>query len=130
MCSGIMWQEIYLWGCLWDGNREPGGLEVGDFHQRVWWGAPTNIRSDNSQMKKSKSFLQIMKKYNIYSSTTDPHHPKNSSIERKKKSTRREKTPSLTELVLPAIYDCTPFCFGLGYLNVRPNLPMDTNLRI
>ena len=44
------------------------------------------------------------------------------------KSIIRPQTPSLTKPVIPDMCVCMPFWFGLLYLTVWMNLPMDTNL--
>ena len=37
-------------------------------------GAPYHIHSDNAQMERSKAWKEVLRKYNISFSTTEPHH--------------------------------------------------------
>ena len=37
--------------------------------------APYHIYSNNAQMERSKAWRKNLRKYNISSSTTEPHHP-------------------------------------------------------
>ena len=46
-------------------------------------GAPFHIRSDNAQMELSKNWRSILRKYNISSSTTEPHHSWQNHAERR-----------------------------------------------
>ena len=62
-----------------------------DFISEV--GAPRHIISDNAQMERSKAWSDILRKYTISSSTTEPHHPHQNPAERRiqelKKGTNR-----------------------------------------
>ena len=46
-------------------------------------GAPYHIHSDNAQMERSKAWKQILRKYNISSSTTEPYYPWQNPAERR-----------------------------------------------
>ena len=78
--------------------------------------------------KKAKLF------YRSYSSTTSPlellsHVSHNRTlINGAYKSIIRGKIPSLTQTVLPDMCGCIKFCYGLVYLTVWLELPINTSL--
>ena len=55
--------------------------------------APYHLHSDNAQMERSNKWLEVLRKYNISSSTTEPLHPWQNDAERRiqeyKKGTNR-----------------------------------------
>ena len=47
------------------------------------FGAPYNLRNDNSKMQLGNNFREVLRKYNIKQSMTEPHHPQQNAAERK-----------------------------------------------
>ena len=62
-------------------TESQGDKALKDFISEV--GAPYHIHSDNAQMERSKAWKDILRKYNISSSTTEPHHPWQNPAERR-----------------------------------------------
>ena len=46
-------------------------------------GAPRHIVSDNAQMERSKAWKEVLRKYTISSSTTEPYHSWHNQAERR-----------------------------------------------
>ena len=62
-------------------SENQGGDTLETFISEV--GSPYHIHSDNAQMEKSKAWKEVLRKYNISSSTTEPHHPWQNPAERR-----------------------------------------------
>ena len=64
-------------------------------------GAPYALRSDNARMQTGISFKQILRKYNIRSEHTEPHHPTQNPAERRIQDVKRTSAKILDRTGAP-----------------------------
>ena len=62
-------------------TESQGESALDDFVRDI--GAPYHLKFDNSHMQTGRAWMSILRKYNIASSTTEPHNPQQNYAERK-----------------------------------------------
>ena len=65
-------------------------------------GAPYNLHSDNAKMQTSKIWIDILRKYNISSTTTEPYHPHQNPAERKIRDLKQTTNQILDRVGAPS----------------------------
>eukprot|EP00957_Ditylum_brightwellii_P125704 9581674-Ditylum_brightwellii.AAC.1 len=65
-------------------------------------GAPYMLRSDNAKMQTGVSLRKMLRKYNIRSENTEPHHPHQNPAERCIQDVRRMWTKTIDRTGAPA----------------------------
>ena len=60
-------------------TESAGPSTLQDFIRDV--GAPKHLHNDNAKMETGKAWTELLRKYIISSSTTEPHHPQQNPAE-------------------------------------------------
>eukprot|EP00957_Ditylum_brightwellii_P013869 1045488-Ditylum_brightwellii.AAC.1 len=81
-------------------TENEGPDAFGDFIQDN--GAPYALRSDNAKIQTGASFRKILRKYNIRSDNTEPHHPQQNPVERCIQDVKRMCTKIMDRTGAPA----------------------------
>ena len=75
-------------------------------------GAPRHLHSDNAMMETSDKWKDILRKYVISSSTTEPHQPQQNLLKGEFRKSRRELPGFLTAQVLPVSFGSMLCSYG------------------
>ena len=102
-------------------NTESQGLEVLEDYIAEY-GAPHHIRTDNAQMEVGKKWKQVLRKYTISSSTTEPHHPWQNPAERRIQEYKKGTNRILDRTGAPAYLWFYALLLWVGLLNVLAKL--------
>ena len=90
-------------------------------------GAPYHMRTDNAQMETGKKWNEIYRRYNISSSTTEPHHPHQNPAERRIQEYKKGTNHILDRTGAPSYLWFYALLLWVGLLNILfgPNLGMN-----
>ena len=85
--GGIRCAQLYvglksMFIAIYGMHSETEGPDTLDDFVREF-GAPHGLRNDNSKMQLGNNFRNVLRKYNIKQSMTEPHHPQQNPAERK-----------------------------------------------
>ena len=81
-------------------------------------GAPYHIHSDNAQMERSKAWRDILRKYNISSSTTEPHQPWQNPAKRRIQECKKGTNQLLDCTGAPSTLWFYALLFWVGIMNI------------
>ena len=88
MRSIVCWKGVKVHICVHGMKHEREGPDAFEDFIRDK-GAPFCIWSDNSKMQCGNEWRKLMRKYNIQSKNTEPHHPEQNPAERRIQDVKR-----------------------------------------
>ena len=95
-------------------------------------GAPFHILSDNAKMETSKAWKDILRKYNISASTTEPYHPHQNPVERRIQDLKKVAIRIMDHTKAPDYlwYQCLQYASTLLNHTVTRSLDWKTPLEV